>query len=147
MMYEIKQIADEDVLIRYNKLKHEIDKALEHSDGEWTAAQIVQRVISEPTMFHIWEVLKDGSPVAIASTRVVNYNNFTSLHIMTLGGNEIYDQMPDLILKFEEMVKEYEHIDVLEFTGRRGFVKQLTKVGWSERYTTMRKNLKGDNNV
>jgi len=56
MMYEIKQIADEDVLIRYNKLKHEIDKALEHSDGEWTAAQIVQRVISEPTMFHIWEV-------------------------------------------------------------------------------------------
>jgi hypothetical protein len=45
------------------------------------------------------------------------------------------------------MVKEYEHINVLEFTGRRGFVKQLIKVGWSERYTTMRKNLKGDNNV
>jgi hypothetical protein len=141
-MYEIKQIEGEDILIRYNELKIEIDKALEHSDGEWTAAQIVEAAIKDPTMYHLWEILMDGSPVAIATTRIINYNNFTSLHIITLGGIDIYLDMPDLVTDFEEMVKEYEHIDYLEFTGRRGFIKQLNKVGWKEMYVTMRKNLK-----
>jgi len=142
MMYEIKQIEGEDILIRYNELKIEIDKALEHSDGEWTAAQIVEAAIKDPTMYHLWEILMDGSPVAIATTRIINYNNFTSLHIITLGGIDIYLDMPDLVTDFEEMVKEYEHIDYLEYTGRRGFIKQLNKVGWKEMYVTMRKNLK-----
>jgi hypothetical protein len=84
----------------------------------------------------------DGSPVALATTRVITYNNFTSLHIITLGGSEIYADMPYLITEFEKMVKEYEHIDYLEYTGRRGFIKQLTKVGWNEMYVTMRKHLK-----
>jgi hypothetical protein len=141
-MYEIKQIEGEDILIRYNELKIEIDKALEHSDGEWTAAQIVEAAIKDPTMYHLWEILMDGSPVAIATTRIINYNNFTSLHIITLGGIDIYLDMPDLVTDFEEMVKEYEHIDYLEYTGRRGFIKQLNKVGWKEMYVTMRKNLK-----
>jgi hypothetical protein len=141
-MYDIKQIEGEDILVRYNELKREINKALEHSDGEWTAAQIVEAAIKEPTMFHLWEVLMDGSPVAIATTRVIIYNSFTSLHIITLGGSEIYADMPNLITKFEKMVKEYEHIDYLEYTGRRGFIKQLTKVGWNEMYVTMRKHLK-----
>ncbi len=141
-MYEIKQIVGEDILIRYNDLKVEIDKALEHSNGEWTATQIVEMAIKESQIFHIWEIIKDGSPVAIGTTRVINYNNFTSLHIITLGGADIYFDMPDLITDFEEMVKKYEHIDYLEYTGRRGFIKQLTKVGWSEMYVTMRKKLK-----
>ncbi len=81
-MYEIKQITGEDILIRYNNLKHEIDRALEHSDGEWTAAQIVEAAIKEPMMYHIWEIIKDGSPVAIGTTRVITYNSFTSLHII-----------------------------------------------------------------
>ena len=146
-MYEIKQITGEDILIRYNNLKHEIDRALEHSDGEWTAAQIVEAAIKEPMMYHIWEIIKDGSPVAIGTTRVITYNSFTSLHIITLGGSEIYEQMPYLITEFEKMIKEYEHIDYLEYTGRRGFIKQLTKVGWNEMYVTMRKNLNASRSV
>jgi hypothetical protein len=141
-MYEIKQIVGEDILIRYNNLKREISRALKHSDGEWTAVQIVEAAIKEPMMYHIWEVLMDGSPVAIATTRIITYNNFTSLHIITLGGSEIYEEMPYLITKFEKVIKEYEHIDYLEYTGRRGFIRQLNKVGWEEKYVTMRKNLK-----
>ena len=45
------------------------------------------------------------------------------------------------------MIKKFPQVDYLEFTGRRGLVKGLTKVGWNEKYTTMRKQLKGDNNV
>jgi hypothetical protein len=141
-MYSIEQVTGEDVLIRYNNIKHQLDRALEHSDGEWTAAQIVHQAITDPTMFHIWEVLKDGAPIAVASSRVIEYNNFTSLHIITIGGSDIYEQMPMLITEFEQMIKKYEQIDFLEYTGRRGFIKQLNTVGWKEMYVTMRKNLK-----
>ncbi len=141
-MYSIKQVVGEDILIRYNDLKVQIDRALEHSDGEWTSAQIVHQAVSDPSMFHIWEVLKDGAPIAIGTTRVIEYNNFTSLHIITLGGSDVYSQIPSLVTEFERMVKKYENIDFLEYTGRRGLIKQLTTVGWKEMYVTMRKNLK-----
>jgi len=141
-MYEIKQVVGEELLTRYGEIKKEIDKALEHSDGEWTSLQIVTAAIKDPSNFHIWDVIKNGKVVAVGSTRVIHYNNFTSLHIITLGGSDLYDDMPDLITDFEKMVKEYEHIDYLEYTGRRGFIKQLNKVGWKEMYVVMRKNLK-----
>ena len=140
-MYSIKQIVGEDILTRYNEIKVELDKALEYSDGEWTAAQIVAKAISEPGMFHLWELTRDGEPIVIGSTRISEYNNFTSLHIMTLGGRDLYDDMPELTLELEKIIKKYEHIDFMEYTGRRGFIKQLSKIGWKEQYVVMRKNL------
>jgi hypothetical protein len=50
--------------------------------------------------------------------------------------------MTDLIEEFESMVKQYKNIEYLEYTGRRGFAKQLTKAGWKEMYTTMRKDIR-----
>mgnify|MGYP001073024571 FL=1 len=144
-MYEIKQVVGEDILIRYNSLKVEIDRAMEHSDGEWNASQIVTKCITDPVNFHIWEVCIDGSPVAIASTRVMYYNSFTALHITTLGGSGLYNHLTDLIEEFEAKVRGYKNIDFLEYTGRKGFLKQLTKSGWRETYTTMRKDIRGNN--
>jgi hypothetical protein len=141
-MYTIQQVVGEDILLRYQKIKIELEKALDYSSGEWTAAQIVESAIREPVMFHIWEVLKDNLPVATGATRVIQYNNFTSLHIMTLSGSDIGEDLSHIIGLFEEIIRKYDGIDILEYTGRRGFVKHLTKVGWKERYTTMRKSLK-----
>ena len=141
-MIKIRQIEGEDILLRYKDIKKELDKALEYSSGEWTAAQIVQGAISDPTMFQIWEVQKGNHWVAIASSRVIVYNNFTSLHIMTLGGSGIQNDIPEVASVFEDIISKHEGIDLLEYTGRKGFVKQLSTVGWKERYTTMRKSLK-----
>lgn len=141
-MYEINRIEGEEILLRYAEIKREVERALDHSDGEWNAEQIITSAITHPLEFQIFEAKVDGVLKAIASTRVIGYKNFTAFHIITLGGSEIYEDMPGLIQYFEEMVREYEHLDYLEFTGRRGFVKQLTKVGWTERYVTMRKHLK-----
>jgi len=138
----IKQIEGENILLRYKDIKKELDRALEHSDGEWTAIQIVQNAVANPSMFQIWEIQNGNHWIGIASTRVIEYMNFTSLHIITLGGKEIKNHFEELILIFEDMIKKYPGIDLLEYTGRRGFVKQLTKVGWEEKYTTMRKQLK-----
>ena len=146
-MYTIKQILDEGLLSRFDEIKNKIDKALVYSDGEWTSYQIVKQAIANPGLFQVWDILdKRGQSVAIATTRFLEYNSFNSIHIITLGGVANGD-FPLWAEEFEKIIKEFPQVDYLEFTGRRGLVKGLTKVGWNEKYTTMRKQLKGDNNV
>ena len=146
-MYTIKRIEDEELLSRFDEIKGNINKALIYRDGEWTAYQIVQQAIANPGLFQVWDILgKHCKSVAIATTRFLEYNNFNSIHIITLGGIANGD-FPLWANEFEKMIKKFPQVDYLEFTGRRGLVKGLTKVGWNEKYTTMRKQLKGDNNV
>lgn len=146
-MYTIKQILDEELLSRFDEIKTKIDKALVYSDGEWTSYQIVKQAIANPGLFQVWDIIdKQNKSVAIATTRFLEYNSFNSIHIITLGGIANGD-FPLWAEEFEKIIKEFPQVDYLEFTGRRGLVKGLTKVGWNEKYTTMRKQLKGDNNV
>ena len=141
MSIEITQVVGEDILIKYNDLKPYIESALDHSSGEWTTEQIIQSAISHPSIFHVWEVFDNGTLVAIGTTRVVQYNNFVSLHIITLGG-KTNDKMTEWTEEFSVHISQFPEIDCLEFTGRRGLLKPLEKAGWKERYTTMRKSLK-----
>lgn len=146
-MYTIKRIEGEELLSRFDEIKVNIDKALVYSDGEWTAYQIVQQAIADPGLFQVWDILDENyKSVAIGTTRYLQYNNFNSVHIITLGGLA-HGDFPLWAVEFEKIIKQFPHVDYLEFTGRRGLVKGLTKVGWNEKYTTMRKQLKGDKNV
>ena len=141
MSYTIRRLPVEEALSRYNEFREHIEKALKYSSGEWTAVQIMQSVITEPAMFQIWEILKDNCPVAFGTTKYLQYHNFTAMHIMTLAGDTGGD-ITEWSKIFEEEMKKHPEVDCLELTGRRGFVKQLEKAGWTERYTTMRKPLK-----
>ena len=139
-MYTIKRILGEDLLLDYEVIKNELQKALEYSDGDRNATQIILDSISNPQIYQIWGVYKDSSRVALGSTRVVKYAGFRALHIITLAG-ETDGNLSEWAAIFEEEMKE-QPIDMLELTGRRGFVKQLEKAGLTERYTTMRKLIK-----
>ena len=146
-MYRIEQVEEEDMLLNYKEIKAQLEKALEYSDGERTAKQIILNSISKPQIYQIWRVFKDGLPVALGSLRYINYEGFTALHLTTLSGTtgknlfdaDVYNEWADI---FEKEIKKNTEIDMLEITGRRGFVRQLKKAGWTERYTTMRKPLK-----
>jgi hypothetical protein len=139
-MYGIERITGENLLLNYKIIKTKLEKALEYSDGERSAAQIILNSVSQPQIYQIWQIFNDGKGVALGSTRVVQYEGFTALHIITLAG-ETDGDLSEWSAIFEEEMKE-QPIDMLELTGRRGFVKQLEKAGWSERYTTMRKLIK-----
>ena len=139
-MYTIKRILGEDLLLDYEVIKNELQKALEYSDGDRNATQIILDSISNPQIYQIWGVYSDSNRVALGSTRVVKYAGFRALHIITLAG-ETDGDLSEWAAIFEEEMKE-QPIDMLELTGRRGFVKQLEKAGWTERYTTMRKLIK-----
>ena len=141
MSINIVQVVGEDILTKYNQLKPMIDSALVHSSGEWTTQQIIQGAISDPQNMHVWEVFDSGELVAVGTTRLIRYNNFVSMHIITLGGKTM-GKFPEWTTKFTEMMKKFPQIDCLEFTGRRGLLKPLERAGWLERYTTMRLSLK-----
>jgi len=139
-MYTIQRIVGENLLLNYQTSKTELEKALEYSDGDRNATQIILDSISKPQIYQIWQIFNEGKGVALGSTRVVKYAGFRALHIITLAG-ETDGDLSEWAAIFEEEMKE-QPIDMLELTGRRGFVKQLEKAGWSERYTTMRKLIK-----
>ena len=139
-MYTIQRILGETLLLNYEVIRNELQKALEYSDGDRNAAQIILDSISNPQIYQIWAVFQDGNRVALGSTRVVQYAGFRALHIITLAG-ETDGDLSEWAAIFEEEMKE-QPIDMLELTGRKGFVKQLEKAGWTERYTTMRKLIK-----
>ena len=130
-MYTIQRIVGENLLLNYQAIKTELEKALEYSDGERSAAQIILNSVSQPQIYQIWQVYKDGKGVALGSTRVVQYE----------GAGETDGDLCEWSTIFENEMKD-QPIDMLELTGRRGFVKQLEKAGWTERYTTMRKLIK-----
>ena len=139
-MYTIQRIVGENLLLNYQTIKTELEKALEYSDGDRNASQIILDSISNPQIYQIWQIFNDGKGVALGSTRVVKYAGFRALHIITLAG-ETDGNLLEWAAIFEEEMKE-QPIDMLELTGRRGFVKQLEEAGWTERYTTMRKLIK-----
>lgn len=139
-MYAIERITGENLFLNYARIKKNLDQALEYSDGERNSTQIIMNCISDPHIYQIWQIFKEGQGVALGSTRVVQYGAFTALHIITLAG-ETDGNLTEWSAIFEEEMKE-QPIDMLELTGRRGFVKQLEKAGWTERYTTMRKLIK-----
>ncbi len=139
-MYTIQRILGEDLLLNYEVIRNELQKALEYSDGDRNAAQIILDSISNPQIYQIWGVYKDSNRVALGSTRVVKYAGFRALHIITLAG-ETDGNLSEWAAIFEKEMEE-QPIDMLEITGRRGFVKQLKEAGWTERYTTMRKSIK-----
>lgn len=138
---KIVMLTVEEILKNYSEIAPQLDKALVHSSGEWSTTEVIQGAISDPVNMHIWDIYDDGLKVATASTRLIKYNSFTSLHIITLGGRtngkfKIWTE------NFVEMVKVYPQIDCVEFTGKRGLVRPLEACGWKERYTTMRISLK-----
>jgi hypothetical protein len=139
-MYTIQRILGENLLLNYEVIRNELQKALEYSDGDRNAAQIILDSISNPQIYQIWGVYKDSNRVALGSTRVVKYAGFRALHIITLAG-ETDGNLSEWAAIFEKEMEE-QPIDMLEITGRRGFVKQLKEAGWTERYTTMRKSIK-----
>ena len=146
MDYEIVILPVEDILSRYAYLKEQIDKALDYSSGEWTTLQVIQNCIAQPNTFHIWEVTEKGKTAVIGVTRMIDYPNFTALHVMAYSGKTIKD-MIKWSRTFEGILSKFPNIDMVEMTGRRGWVKKLEKLGYTERYTTMRKSLKETINV
>ncbi len=143
-MYKTKILSQEECLKRWNEIEPCLERALKHSRGEWTPFQIMKEVMNNPSMFHIWDVLDpNGSTIAIGSTRILQYNNYRSLHIITLANidkNVVFDSYSQVTTILEDEARK-AGLQRVEFTGRKGWLKVLKKLGYNEQYITMDKLL------
>ena len=144
-MYTVKIMEQEECLKRWGEIEPCLAKALVHSRGEWTPTEIMREVMRDPTQFHIWDIKANtGETVAFGSTRINRYNRYSSLHVITLanveGNKALFKDYIGIVSKVEEKAKE-AGLQRMEFTGRKGWLKVLNKVGYNEQYVTMDKEL------
>jgi len=142
-MFDIKMLSDNECIERWSDISYFLDEALSHSRGEWTTNDILKNVLNNPINFHVWEVINEaGDVVAIASTRIINYNHFDSLHIIALTAveNDEFNQWEDYATEaLEALVVRVKKagLERVEFTGRKGWMRRLKPLGWTEQYITM----------
>jgi hypothetical protein len=137
-MFDIRMLGQDECIDNWEDIRQHLDKALVHSQGEWTANDILKRVLSDANHFHVWEVVNDkGVRVALASTRIVNYNHYDILRIFTLanvGESKWGDYQEEALTKLAEKARD-GGLKRIEFIGRKGWEKQLK--GWDFLHITM----------
>jgi hypothetical protein len=131
-------LGQDECIDNWEDIRQHLEKALAHSQGEWTANDILKRVLSDANHFHVWEVVNDeGVRVALASTRIVNYNHYDILRIFTLanvGKSKWGDYQEEALEKLAEKARE-AGLKRIEFIGRKGWEKQLKE--WDFLHITM----------
>jgi len=131
-------LGQDECIDNWEDIRQHLEKALAHSQGEWTANDILKRVLSDANHFHVWEAVNDeGVRVALASTRIVNYNHYDILRIFTLanvGESKWGDYQKEALAKIAQVAKE-AGLKRIEFIGRKGWEKQLK--GWDFLHITM----------
>jgi len=137
-VFDIRILSQDECIDSWGFISKYLSKALSHGRGEWTANDILKRVLKDSSNFHIWEVTNDEKQVvAIASTRIVNYNHYDVLRLFTLANTGIEkwsDYQEEALSKLAEKAKE-AGLKRIEFIGRKGWEKQLQ--GWDFLHITM----------
>ncbi len=142
-MFDVRMLTVDECIERWGGISHHLNKALSHSRGEWTTNDILKNVLNDSINFHVWEVINDQKQVvAFASTRIINYNHFDSLHIIALTAveNDDFDEWEDYATEaLEALVVRVKKagLERVEFTGRKGWMRRLKPLGWIEQYITM----------
>lgn len=104
-------------------------------DDRLTTAQI-KDLIEEKKM-QLWGI-HDGVLRAVMVTEMVDYLNLRAVRIVTVTGMESEQWLDVLIKTLEEWGGEHG-AHILEFTGRKGWERVLTKYGWGEPRLSMTK--------
>lgn len=104
-----------------------IENALAYAEGTHTFDDIVHMVVTGRLM---WWPLSRGFMV----TEVVEYPRAKHLNVFLAGGDldEIRDTQEQLVL-----VAKLAGCTALSLSGRRGWVKALTQLGWQESHTAV----------
>lgn len=127
---QLKQLADS-LLER----RRHIEAALIYAEGTHTFDDIVRMVVTGRLM---WWPLERGFMV----TEIVEYPRTKHLNVFLAGGDldEIRDTQEQLVV-----VAKLAGCTALSLSGRRGWVKALTALGWKESHTAVVFNIPAEN--
>ena len=113
-----------------------IAKGLEYSEGRFTVASILDDLLNDKRQ--LWVVVNEESEeiVCAAITYVSKYPAREFLTVMVLGGTQLKGWIADLVDTFKRFADDVG-ADGMEFTGRKGWIRALRKLGWEPKMTVM----------
>lgn len=139
-MVEITRLNKKDADTYFIVLLPFIEKALEHSEGEYDLVDVEHGLLSG--RYESWIAVADDEVKAVAITEVVQHPNYRELLIKHIGGKDknIWMTPEWQDRTFSQYAKDTGCKNLVMF-GRKGWKRVLDKLGWKESYTIMKKEI------
>jgi hypothetical protein len=125
-------------LAYWDYVKDDIDLALKGSYSNTTANDLYERILTKNVQ--LW-ALHDGNLSAVMTTEIINYDRLKSVRIITVTGKDSELWLDVLIDTISRWGAE-NGAESIEFCGRRGWEKVLSKRGFDNLQIVMKKPIK-----
>lgn len=122
----------------WDYVKDDIERALKADFGRMTIEDLRSSI--ENKTAQLWAI-HDGAIHAVMTTEIINYPQLNAVRIMTVTGKDS-EQWLDLLIDTISRWGAENGADVVEFVGRKGWEKVLTKRGFGETQIFMTKPIK-----
>lgn len=121
-------------------VKDHIESALSHGHGERTWEDVASELIEGSKQ--LWLATLNDKFIATVVTHIIDYPKKRTCEVCYLGGEqgEGVIEALGLVSTIEEWAK-LNNCDDMQVFGRRGWLRALSKEGYSERYTILGKEL------
>jgi len=124
--------------LRYwEDVKEPLQKAFLLDEGRMSINDVKDAL--EAQRMQLWGI-HDGTLRAVMITQIINYQQLRALSVVAVAGKEM-DTWLDVLIKAIEEYGAENGCHILEFTGRKGWEKVLTKLGWGNTQIRMTRSI------
>lgn len=121
----------------WDDVKYSLQEAFENDYGRMSINDIKDAI--ECHKMQMWGI-HDGILRAVMITEIIDYPQLRSLRVVAVAGKEM-DTWLDVLLVTIEQYGAENSAHILEFTGRKGWEKVLTKHGWGNTQIVMSRTI------
>ncbi len=125
----VSPVPTNDVDIVWDRCEPLLEMATERSEGREHTGGLYDKIMTQHC--RLWVIAVDGNIVGSATTEVIQYTKYRSLHVSFLGGDKMSEWLSDFILKLKEYAK-HNNCTTIEQTGRKGWLRELKKYGFEQ---------------
>lgn len=124
----------------WDELSSLLQKAIDYSNGELDIDSVKERILSGEIMVVV--VFKDGNLIAAVTFEQIEFQTCKRvLNIQLAGGTDIELWFHD-VEKIANGLAERYHCSDVYIIGRKGWVRKMKSLGYSEVHTILHKEVK-----
>ena len=124
-------------LAHWDNVKEAIEHSLAGNGGRNTSADMLEAI--KTNKVQLWAI-HDGAIHAVMTTEIIQYQQFSAVRIITVTGSDS-EQWLDLLIETIGAWGKENGASAIEFVGRIGWEKVLTKRGFGGKQIFMTKQI------
>lgn len=130
----------EHIVAHWNQIAPFLEKGIEFSNGEICIESIKEKLIDREIMLSV--VFKDEQMIAAVTFEQITFDTGKRvLNIQLAGGDYLDEWFAQMEQLANDLAKHYSCEDIY-IIGRKGWVKQMKRLGYSEVHTVLHKEVK-----